>query len=220
MLVRVHLHAVRGDDDALHLGLVREAQPVGVLPLEIAEDLLAEHGAVGAALAVREHRAVPVVVGLEQLPDARLRHDGVELREIRRDLVQERRFLGDDAGLGPEATAEAQPVVAQVDHHMVQREHAHMAGEPLDADGRARLGDKQVEQLVGVVERALTLDCQVVAELRGDVVEGALEVGGELSGVAAARAVRDAIALEDQDAPVGRPQRRRTPWRCPRCPHR
>ena len=71
---------------------------------------------------------------------------------------------------------------------MVQREHAHVAGEPLDADGGARLGDEQVEQVVGVVERALTLDRQVVAELARRCRGGALEVGGELSGVAAGRA--------------------------------
>ena len=82
---------------------------------------------------------------------------------------------------------------------MVQAEHAHVAGEPLDPDGGAGLGDHQVEQVVGVVEGALALDRQVRAELVGDVGQRALEVGRELAGVAAGRAARDAVALDEHD---------------------
>ena len=112
-------HAVVADDDPLDLGAVRVVQPVREAPLQVGEHLLAEQPAVRAALAVRQHRRVAVVVGLEELPDPRLRDDGVEPGELGRDLVEELGILRDDAGLEPEPAVAAHEVVAQVDLDVV-----------------------------------------------------------------------------------------------------
>jgi hypothetical protein len=74
------------------------------------------------------------------------------------------------------------------------------------AIGGPRLLRHQVEQVVGVVERALALNRHLVAELGGDVVQGALEVGGELARISTGRAPGHAVALDEQDPMAGRSQ--------------
>ena len=94
-----------------------------------------------------------------------------------------------------------------MDLQVVQAEHAHVAGEPVDPDRGAGLGGDQVEQVVRVVEGALALDRHGRPELVGDLEEGPLEVGRELAGVPTGRAARHAIALHEQHAVVGRAKR-------------
>ena len=86
---------------------------------------------------------------------------------------------------------------------MVEAEHAHVTGEPLDTHLDPSLGAHQVEQVVSVVERPLGLDRRRGPELVGDVEERTFEVGRELAGIAPGRAPRHAISLDQQHSPVG-----------------
>jgi hypothetical protein len=90
-----------------------------------------------------------------------------------------------------------------VDPEVVQIEHPCMADEALDADGRARLSHDEVEEIVSTVEAPLRLDGPLGPELIRDGAQRPLEVRRHLTGVAARRAARDAIALYQQHV-VGR----------------
>ena len=86
---------------------------------------------------------------------------------------------------------------------MVTVEHAHVAGDALDADGRAGFRDHQVEQVVPVLQSALSGARCRDPELVRDVAERTLEVGRQLSGVPAGRAAGDPVTLHEHDAAAG-----------------
>ena len=200
------------DDDAIDQGLVVVSEPIGILPLEIGQDLLDQRATVGAALPIREHRPIGVIVRFEEFPDPALRHDGVQPLELVGDLLEEGRVLGHEAGLESQPTVATQLDVPQMHQHVVQREHPHVAGEALDPDRRTGLRRHQVEEVVGVVERALALDRELRTELVGDVPKGPLEVGRELTGIPPGRPPTHAVTFDEQHPPGGgakREERRR-----------
>ena len=194
----MHDAAAGADDDAVHQGVIDVAEAVRIAAFEEREDLLHQQATVDASLAVGEHGAVSVVVGLEETADRCLGDDRVEGRELARDLVEELGVLRHDARLFAQAALAAKQVVAQVDLEVVEAEHAHVAGEPIHADAGATLRGHQVEQVVGVVEGTLAVDRHLGPELVGDLEQRALEVGRELAGVAARRAACHPVTL-DQD---------------------
>ena len=185
MAASVHDDTAIADDDTIHERVIDEPEAVGIALLEVGQHSLDQGGAVDAALAVREHSAVSVVIRVQELANAGLGDDRVEGGELGRDLLEELGLVGDHAGLQAQAALPAEQVVAQVHLEVVEREHAHVAGEPLDADGGAGLGGHEVEQLVGGVERPLGIDRLLRPERIGDVVERAFEVGGQLARIVA-----------------------------------
>ena len=180
--------AIVADDDTIHEGLIHVPEAIRVRLLEVGEHLLDEEAGVGAALDVGEDRPIPVVRRFEEFADVRLGHDRVEPCELGWDLVEELGLLRHDARFRAQVAVPAKQAVPQVHLEVVEAEHAHMTGEPLDAHLDSSLGAHQVEQVVGVVERPLGLDRRRGPELVGDIEERTLEVRRELPGIAPGRA--------------------------------
>ena len=188
------------DGDARDVGAIHEPEPARVAPFQIRECLLGQQPAVRGPLGTGQHRAVAVIVDVEQFAHARLRDDVIEPLEVSGKRVTELRPLRHHARLRAPPTLAADEVVAQMDLQVVQIEHPHVTGESLDPNGGARFGDHEVEQIVSPVETPLCLDGPLGAELIRDVAQRTLEVCRELPGVAAGRTARDTVALDQQHA--------------------
>ena len=100
----------------------------------------------------------------------------------------------------------AQHPIAQMHLQVAQTEHAQMTRESLHPDAHAGLCGHLVEQVMRVVEPPLGLDRHVDPELVGDVVQGPLEVGRELAGVAPCRPSRHPVTLDEHHPLRRRPE--------------
>jgi hypothetical protein len=81
-----------------------------------------------------------------------------------------------------------------------------MAGETLDANGCARFGEQQVEEIMGAVDFPLGCDCVLNAELVGDVGQRPLEIRRHLARVPTCRSARNAVAFNQKNALARLPQ--------------
>jgi hypothetical protein len=95
------------------------------------------------------------------------------------------------------------PHAAQVDVEVVQIEHPHPAGTPLDRNRGVDLVDDQVEQRMALVEEPFGRARRFGTELRCDVAQRPLEVGGQLARIAAGGATGESVPLHEQHAVVG-----------------
>jgi len=81
-----------------------------------------------------------------------------------------------------------------------------MTGETLEAHCRTRLGQQQVEEIMGTVDPPLRRDRALNTELVGDIGQRPLEVRRHLARVPTCRAARDTVAFNHENAPAGLPE--------------
>ena len=113
---------VLANHDVGDVSVIDEAEPPRVVALHVAEHLLGQQAAVRAALDVGQHRAVAIVIDLEDLADRRLGNDLVETVELGRQIVEKLRRLGDATPLGPPATLPPDEVAAEMDLEVMEVE--------------------------------------------------------------------------------------------------
>ena len=194
------------DHHAIDAGVVDVPEALRVALFKVPEHLLDQETAVGTALAVRQQGPVPVVARLQQLPYPRLGDEAVQAVQFCGDLRGEVRLVGDEACLQAQPSLSAYQVAAQVHEDVVEVEHAHVAGEPLHAYRRLALGEHQVEQVVGVIEAALTRGRELDTELVGDVAQRTFEVRRELARVASRRPTTHPVPFDQEHLLRGLPQ--------------
>ncbi len=206
-MARAHLASAGADNgaivthhDSVDVRAVGVGEPARVSLLKVEQHLLGQQAAVGGTGTGHDHGPVAVIVDLEQLVNPALRDNGVEPGELGGDLGQVLGVFGHLAFLRPQPCLAAKQLAGQMSLELVEVEHAHVAGEPLDTNGGAGLRHHHVQQVMGVIESALCVDGLGRAELLGDVRERPLEVGRQLAGVSAGRSPGDAVALDQQHA--------------------
>jgi hypothetical protein len=81
-----------------------------------------------------------------------------------------------------------------------------MTGETLEAHCRTRLGQQQVEEIMGAVDPPLRCDRALNTELVRDIGQRPLEVRRHLARVPTCRAARNTVAFNQKNAPARLPQ--------------
>lgn len=102
-----------------------------------------------------------VIVYLQQFAHPCLGNDRIQPGEVGRKLGEELGLVRDDARLRRQARLLADQHALQVDLELVSVEHPHVAGESLDAHGRASLANHRVQQIARFVDVTLGIGGQL-----------------------------------------------------------